>query len=243
MAIAYETSLAPATVSFPSGGGSQTVSFNAGSGANRVLLVAVTYRERTANITGVTYNGVSMTSAGTEASGGDETCACSLWYLAGPASGANDIVATMSSSGSGDATGQISAWVANGVDQATPVGGYNSGTGIGSSASIVSSVTITSETNDVVVVCHGTYNTTENISATASAYTERQDAANSAGIATSFGDASGAATVATTATWSNGAYTVSWAAVGVTINPAPVGTPLRRPLVLRPMPFDPGLAR
>jgi len=61
MAIAYETSLAPATVSFPSAGGSQTVAFDAGSGASRVLLVAVTYRERTANITGVTYNGVART--------------------------------------------------------------------------------------------------------------------------------------------------------------------------------------
>lgn len=231
MAIAYETSLAPATVTFPSAGGSQTVSFNAGSGANRVLIVAVAYRDRTAGLTGVTYNGVSMTSAGAVATGGDETCALHLWYLAGPASGANDIVATMSASGSGDATGQISAWVANGVDQTTPVSGYNSGTGSGSAANIVSSVTITSETNDVVFVAHGTYNTTANIAASPTNYTERQDAANSAGVSTSLGDASGAATVATSATWNNGAYSVSWAAAGVTVNPSAAE---RRFLLVRP---------
>lgn len=220
MAIAYETSLAPATVSFPSAGGSQTVSFNAGTGSNRVLLVAVSYRERTNDITGVTYGGVAMTSAGAEATGGDETCACHLWYLAGPASGTNDIVATSSASGAGDATGQISAWVANGVDQTTPVSGYTSGTGSGSTANIVSSRTITSETNDVAVVFHATYNTTANVAATPSGYTERQDAANSAGVSTSFGDAAGAASVATSATWDNGAFTVSWCAVGVSVNPA-----------------------
>lgn len=227
MAIAYETALAGAAVTFPDGGGSQTQTFDAGTGANRVLLVAVAYRDKDGmSISAVTYNGVSMTSAGTAPTNGTDNCALHLWYLAGPASGSNTIQVT-SSGNSGSSQGQISAWVANGVDQTTPVSNYSSNFGSGSSANIVSSVTITSETNDVVAVFHATWNVSSNVTATPTNFTERIDGTTSAGLSTEAGDAAGAASVATSATWSNGAFTVSWCAVGVSVNPAASGaTPL-----------------
>lgn len=217
MAATYETSIAPQNVSFLAAGEAETVVFDAGTGADRVLLVFVSWNERTNSISGVTYNGVAMTSAGAKVTQG--TLSGQLWSLANPASGSNNIVVTMGATSGGNSAGQISAWVANSADvSGTPVDGYTSATGSGSTANIVSAVTISSATGDRVAVFHATINGSENLTAAATNYTERQDVFNGGGISTEFGDADGAASIASSATWSNSAITVNWIALGININ-------------------------
>lgn len=217
MAVVYETSLAPVGVTFDAAGEAETVNFNAGTGSNRCLIVAVCWRDFTSTISGVTYNSVAMTSVGSMVTDATHNLHGHLWRLHNPASGANDIVVTMGA-GTGNSVALIAAWVANGVDSSTPVDGYTTNNGSGSSANIVSSVTVSSATNDRVAVFHATFNETNNISATPTNYTERQDAGNGAGLTMEFGDADGAGSIASSATWSNGAFLVSWVALGINLN-------------------------
>lgn len=230
----YLTSLAPSTETFPAAGGTTNVTFDASTGSNRLLAVCAVWRDSNITINGVTYNGVALTAAGTkvtQATGGPQPFSAQLWYLKGPASGSNTIAVT-TSSGDVDSTAQIAAWVCTDAHQTTAPTGYTSGSGSGSAANIVSSLTVTSQSGDLVCVVHGTYNGSSNISATPSGYTERQDAANGSGLSLELGDASGAASVATSATWSNGAYNVGWIAMGFSI-PAAATT---RKIIIGPKP-------
>ena len=217
MAIAYETSLAPTAVQFLTAGETETIAFNAGTGTNRVLLVCVQWVDQNNTLTGVTYNGVSMTSMGTQITQG--AIKMQLWRLAGPASGSNNLAVTMGA-GDNNSNALIAAWVANGVDQTTPTDGYTTNQGTASTANIVSTLTITSATNDYIAVFYGSYNGTATIAATPTNYTERQDGNNAVGLTLEFGDAAGAASVATSATWDNGAFTVDWIALGCNLNQA-----------------------
>src|SRR3990167_9665452 len=64
------------------------------------LLLFVEVRENVAaptHITGITYNSVALASIATNANG-DASELISLWYLAGPATGAHDVVVTAGSS-------------------------------------------------------------------------------------------------------------------------------------------------
>lgn len=233
MAVAYETSLTPQPVTFLAAGEAETIAFDAGTGTDRVLLVFVSWRERTNTISGVTYNGVAMTSLGTKITESDASPVLSgqLWALAGPASGSNNLVVTMGA-GVNSSEAQISAWVGNGVDQTTPTDGYATNRGNAATANIVSSVTVTSEADDRVVVFHATRNLVGNITATPTNYTERQDTANGTGFSAEFGDADGAASVATSATWSNGANQVEWIALGVNLNASAPAAPTNDALIV-----------
>lgn len=106
------------------------------SGTNRLLVVGVTINDGTSeSVTGVTYNGVAMTSAGSVAlsANGDEV---SLWYLVNPASGANNVVATFSATMDVVIGESISF---TNVHQATPIGTQVEATGIGTTASAMAS--------------------------------------------------------------------------------------------------------
>jgi len=119
MAIAYDNYLGYQSPGTPS---SVTQSFTT-SGSNRALLVGIHIEDVSDTISGVTYAGVSMTEVPigntSFAGGGGRTERIYLYYLAAPASGANDIVAS--------ATGTISnafdlyAISYTGVNQTTPV--------------------------------------------------------------------------------------------------------------------------
>lgn len=219
MAVAYETSLAPTSVSFLAAGEAETVAFDAGSGANRVLLVCVSWRDQDNTISGVTYNGVAMTALGPKVELNDFSA--QLWRLASPASGSNNIVVTMGA-GLANSQAQIAAWVGNGADTAgTVVDGYQSNSGSASTANQVSShAAIASAVGDMVVTFHSSFNVTDNLTAQETNYTERQDAANGGGLSCQFGDAAGAASVSPSATWSNGAFTITWLALGLNVNAA-----------------------
>lgn len=222
MAIAYETSTTPQATILVAAGGTNNVTCAMGSGTDRVALVAVHWRDRGNNVTGVTINGTSMTAAGAQVTNGNDLDSARLFYLVSPTSGSQTVAVTYSA-GEIDSLAQVSCWVASGVDQTTPISNYASNFGSGAGASIVSSVTITSATNNLAAAFHSTWNTTAVITATPTNYTERQDGDDASGCSAEFGDAAGAASVATSATWSNGAYTVSWVALGINVNAAAAG--------------------
>ncbi len=217
----YETSTAPQATVFAAAGGTNNVTCAMGSGSNRAAVVAIHWRNRTNDITGVTINGTSMTSAGSIVTTGLNADAGRLFYLVSPTSGSQTVAVTYSASDGPESIAQVSCWVANNVDQTTPIENYNSASGSGSGANIVTSVTVTSEANDLVSVFHSTYNASEIITATPTGYTERQDGDDASGMAAEFGDQAGAGSVATSATWSNTAISVSWVALGLSVNPVP----------------------
>lgn len=226
----YETSLIPAAVTFAAAGSTENATFDAGTGANRTLIVAVFWRDRENTISGVTYNGVAMTSQGAKVTS-NLTLSGQLFALGNPASGSNVIAVTMGA-GSGTSPALIGAWVANSTDAAgTPTDGFASNFGNGATANIQSTVTVASATNDRAVVFHGTFNASANLTATPTNYTERQDGNNAGGLSLEYGDADGAASIATTATWNNGAFQVDWVALGVNVNQS-VGGAAARPCCL-----------
>lgn len=238
MAVAYETSLTPAAVTFNSGGEAETVAFDAGTGANRTLVVFVTWRDQDNTISGVTYNAVAMTSVAARLRTADTLLSGQLWYLVNPASGSNNIVVTMGVGGS-NSPALISAWVANGTDTAgTPIDGYVTASGTASTANIASSPgAISSATDDMIVIFASNRNGTDNWTATPTNYTERQDAANGSGISATFGDAAGAASVTPTATWNNSADELTWLALGINVNQTAGGGGGRTTHNTRPSPL------
>jgi hypothetical protein len=220
MAVAYENSLTPITVTFAAAGETETHAFDAGTGSNRVLLVTIFWRDNDdSTISGVTYNGVAMTELAAKTRSA-QNLAGHMWRLANPASGSNNIAVTMAAD-AGDSTGMITAWVGNGCDiVTTPVDSYAANSGTGSTANIVSSVTVSGDNGDRIVSFHYTFNLDGNITATPTGYTERQDTASGGGHSTELGDANGSASLDSQATWSNGAFAVSWVALGVNVNQA-----------------------
>lgn len=219
MAVDYVASLDPVTVSFLAAGETETVAFDVGTGSNRALLVQVAWRDRSNDITGVTYNGVAMTSLSSKITNGN--LASRFFGMANPTSGSNNIAVTMGASTGSASPGLISAWAGDGIDQTTPFDAAVTANGSGSTANIVSSATLTTgATGDRAVFFHATYNETAVINATPTNYTERQDGNDAAGLSTEFGDADGASSLTGSATWSNGAYLVNWVALGVNANAA-----------------------
>lgn len=96
------------------------------SGSNRAIIVGVSANLATA---GVTYNGVAMTQAVAQSSGGPRGA---IFYLVNPDTGTHDIVITISSAGR-IVGGGISF---TGVDISSPIGTTNSATGTSTTPSV-----------------------------------------------------------------------------------------------------------
>jgi hypothetical protein len=77
-------------------GTSQTLAHNSDSGTNRLLLVVIEM-QNSVDVTGMTYNGVSMTEIRNENDTGISK-RLSAYYLLSPATGTNDIVVSFSGS-------------------------------------------------------------------------------------------------------------------------------------------------
>lgn len=116
------------------------------SGADRLILVCVSYDpDDFETITGVTYNGVSLSSQ-IQVNEGDDAHA-EIFTLVAPATGANDAVVTFSAALRRQAVvGVISL---TGVDQSTPVTATASGNGLAGS----SSINVASATDELVIDC------------------------------------------------------------------------------------------
>ncbi|MDP2632263.1 MAG: hypothetical protein Q8P25_00880 [Candidatus Curtissbacteria bacterium] len=109
------------------------------SGSNRLLLVFVGFDDFPANITDVTYGGVSLTFVDGQTVGGRRI---ELWRLIAPATGANDVVASFSAN-TAILAGSMSY---AGVNQTTPLGTAAKASGVSTSAS----VDVSSGTGEIV---------------------------------------------------------------------------------------------
>lgn len=118
-----------------------TVSYTVSSGSNGVLFVFVALNSGR-NCTGITYNGVALTSSVNYSANGRRIQA---WYLVNPDEGAHDLVFT----GTFDATYGLAAGAMTlfGVNTSSPV--RNSATGTGSS--YTPSLGVTSQEDDLVL--------------------------------------------------------------------------------------------
>lgn len=96
MAIAFQEA---ANLGTNNSGSTWTVSYTVGAGANRILFVGASdLVQSSTDITGVTYAGVSMTKIAEGRAGTDRFS--TLWMLVNPATGANNIVFSRTTSGS-----------------------------------------------------------------------------------------------------------------------------------------------
>lgn len=104
MAIAFDASTNPTYVNAATHTFSHTC-----TGSDGILWVLCWRRSGTA-VSGVTYNGVSMTSLGTEilAGTGSGNQYLTMWYLGAPATGANNVVVTSSSGATEHIDGAVS---------------------------------------------------------------------------------------------------------------------------------------
>ncbi len=143
MAIAFDAEVHSGGTYWPgSAVTSLTQSHTVGTGSNRLLIVAVTnYQVNTT--TAVTYGGVSMTlinrSTGSVESLSQDT---TLWYLVAPATGANNIVATLS--GAASQYHSVHAMSYTGVNQTTPIDSNATGTSA-AATSLTLSTTVVAE--------------------------------------------------------------------------------------------------
>ena len=140
MAVAHDASTEDG--SFDS---TDTISFaHTCTGSNRCLIFGAGFFSGSMTITTMTYNSVGMTAGGaieTDGGGGGTV----IYYLKAPATGSNTVLCVFNSSAGGGGSGASSY---TGVDQTTPVSGFNSANGANSSAPTVD---ITSATGDMVV--------------------------------------------------------------------------------------------
>ncbi|MBN1421611.1 MAG: DUF2341 domain-containing protein [Planctomycetes bacterium] len=100
------------------------------SGSERLLIVGVSIQNASSQtVSSVTYAGTNLTQAGAATNG--TAVRSEIWYLVAPATGANDIVVTLS------AAAQFAAGAASftGVHQTSPLGTFASATGTGTAPS------------------------------------------------------------------------------------------------------------
>jgi len=148
----------PITITSGAGVGTHTTSVNTGTtGSNRVLTTSITTSGNCASIppdvTGVTYNGVSMTQV---AYGFKTDAGCSagvgrvyLFALAAPAIGSNNLTVTIGSNGDAGFLFYGFAQTWTGANQTTPIRAYSSSYDV--SGSQTDTITISSSTSDVLV--------------------------------------------------------------------------------------------
>lgn len=143
MAIAYDAVTATGSTA-----GSSTKTFShTCSGSDRLLLVVAGCHTATADISGVTYNGVAMTQVGadqTDSANGRLT----VWSLIAPASGANNVVITATAVD----TISYGAISFNGAKQTSNPDSNTAGT---ESVTTSYSVTATAPTTDEAAVMFG----------------------------------------------------------------------------------------
>ena len=191
---------------------SLTVSHTMSASANGLLTVCAHANTTTTTIT-VTYNGVAMTSAVRRTNGG----ASELFYLAAPATGANNIVASFSAT-ERVAVGGVSFTA---VDQSTPIDNATSAIG----TSTAPAVTITSAVDDMTVDCLGNNNGSGGAEATNSQTLRWTQFDVAQGDQSGQATAAGAASVTSTWTTQNSA---SWQVLGMNINAVAAASTIRR---------------
>ncbi len=117
------------------------------TGANLVMVVGVSLNisgRNSTTVSGVTYNGVALTSAGAAAVTTNRRT--EMWYLKAPATGNHNVVVTLSIPGAGTVGVVAGATTFTGADQTTPIRTYVTSTGNSTNAF----VNVASSSNDMV---------------------------------------------------------------------------------------------
>lgn len=179
---------------------SLTFSHTVGTGDNRYLVVSVASNK---SVSSVTYAGTTMDSIGTHTY--NTTTIVSQFGLKAPASGANNIVVTLSASGNLQGGG-ISF---SNVDQTTPASGFAYGEGAGTTAT----TTVVSTTSDIVVDVVNLGTSIPNAGAGQTVQWRIKDTNMASGGSTK----TGAVSTSMTWTWSGSKI---WSSAGVSINHA-----------------------
>jgi hypothetical protein len=183
------------------------------TGSELGLLVGVSYRNDVAQtITGVTYNGVAMTSVGTIANGG--TVAVDIWKLSAPASGAHNVVVTFSANVGRAVTGAVSF---TGAHQTTAslTGTFASATG----TSTAPSVAVTSAAGEIVLDTVGINSSTVDATVGAGQTSLWNDVTANGGADKEGAGSTEAGAASVTMSWTTGSSHV-WAIGGVSVVPA-----------------------
>lgn len=171
--------------------------------SNRVLIVATSTEADTGHtaqtVSGITYGGVALTKVRTDYITGDTDNGSELWYLIAPATGANNVVVTMTSAVDGLFG---AAMTFSGVDQTNPIDNHT-GTNTANTANPSITVNITTNVDNAMVVniCHATGSATT-LTADVN-QTQRFNAATTGDF-----KSAGGTRLATTA----GSYTTTWSA-------------------------------
>ncbi len=212
------------------GASSLTFAHTVNSNANGVLFVGIGYYDSTITVASVTYGGAGLTFIRRDASVAAAGIKNEIWYLKAPATGAHNVVVTM--------TGALGAQVhinaggisVTGVDQSNPLAAHN---GAGSTTiGTVASVTVTTAV-DGCWVLESTSSGLIGGPGTTWSSAETQDwdlentTVNNRGVANGahFGPKTpaGAQAMSETTSWSAG---LNWAISAAAF--APVATPPRR---------------
>lgn len=191
---------------------SKTVSHTTGSGSNRLLLVTVHWNG-TQNVSSVTYGGTAMTGLTAVANGNVKS---QTYWLAAPASGANNVVVNMSSA----ANLMVDIVSLSNASQGAPGTIGTAGTG----SSTAESSSVTPAADGTLIYGVGTVGTNASVTASV-ATTQVQNAQNSAGM----GGASGLigpispTSTATTVNFAN-SLTGAWVSQAMAISPIASGS-------------------
>lgn len=225
MAIAYLTPSTAASfdVTLATGAASPSASETAdgGNASDKYVVASCSFRDSNGHaVSGMTFNGVSMTALGAQLSGNG---AAQRTY--GLALGSGNLgsvtLAVNTTGGAGTQTGILSFMVFSGLDQSSSVDGYASNSGASGAAA---TLTVTSAVGDVPFVFATGRTAVGDISAPTN-YTERIDNPSGTGgaaVTMGGGEGVGAASINFTTTFSGG-FSNGWVAQGANLNVAAGG--------------------
>lgn len=188
------------------------------AGADRLVVVGISYYGVGRTVSSVTYGSASLTRLSSAKQG---VVTAEMWYLVGPATGANTVAVTITG-GSGWGAAGATSWT--GVDPAAPVGTPATAGGVGTTASVTAASATGEFVHDVLA-----WNRDTPSPGTATVGAGQTSRWNNPGVTGSAGsNAPGAANV--TMRWTLSAA-VDWAAVAAALRPRSTGPDLTPPSI------------
>ena len=199
-----------ATSTGTSTGGDFSISHTT-SGTDRLMLVGVSINNPGANsVNGITYNGDALTRKGWQQDpGGDARV--EIWYLVNPDVGTYNVDIDIVGTSGGNTAGVMTY---TGVDQTTPLGGFASGAGWGSSGL----ANVNSAADELVFAVASVQGPTDYDLVPGAGQTERWDLHGGGDINGGGSTEAGAASVVMDWTWGSTNY---FAVAGVSIKASP----------------------
>lgn len=208
--------------------GANTLTFShttTSTGTNVVLVVGISLNisgTNTAQVTSVTYNGVTLTKAVAEDDGTGTASRSEIWYLVAPATGANNVVVTVApvNTGKPSEVGIVAGAITfTGADQSTPIRGSALNKDGGGTGSKYAYVNVSSSANDYVfenlALVSGT-----TAASSSTAQVSKWATASTGGHNDAYGFGSTRAGAASVPMSENLSASTNWADAAVSIQPA-----------------------